>query len=163
QEVIARESKQLVYTHFNLIVAVPTGTDLQKCTNHLENAFGRMGIHISKRAYNQLELFVNSFPGNCYGMNEDYDRFLTLGDAAVCLMYKEHIQHSEETPLKIYYTDRQGVPVAIDITGKEGKNKLTDNSNFFCLGPSGSGKSFHMKIRRSKRRQTEAKVSVIKY
>ena len=52
--------------------------------------------------------------------------------------------HSEETPLKIYYTDRQGVPVAIDITGKEGKNKLTDNSNFFCLGPSGSGKSFHM-------------------
>ena len=144
QEVIARESKQLVYTHFNLIVAVPTGTDLQKCTNHLENAFGRMGIHISKRAYNQLELFVNSFPGNCYGMNEDYDRFLTLGDAAVCLMYKEHIQHSEETPLKIYYTDRQGVPVAIDITGKEGKNKLTDNSNFFCLGPSGSGKSFHM-------------------
>ena len=144
QEVIARESKQLVYTHFNLIVAVPADTDLQKCTNHLENAFGRMGIHISKRAYNQLELFVNSFPGNCYGMNEDYDRFLTLGDAAMCLMYKEHIQHSEETPLKIYYTDRQGVPVAIDITGKEGKNKLTDNSNFFCLGPSGSGKSFHM-------------------
>ena len=92
-----------------------------------------MGIHISKRAYNQLELFVNSFPGNCYGMNEDYDRFLTLGDAAVCLMYKEHIQHSEETPLKIYYTDRQGVPVAIDITGKEGKNKLTDNSNFFLF------------------------------
>ena len=36
QEVIARESKQLVYTPFNLIVAVPTGTDLQKCTNHLE-------------------------------------------------------------------------------------------------------------------------------
>ena len=104
QEVIARESKQLVYTHFNLIVAVPADTDLQKCTNHLENAFGRMGIHISKRAYNQLELFVNSFPGNCYGMNEDYDRFLTLGDAAMCLMYKEHIQHSEETPLKIYYT-----------------------------------------------------------
>ena len=144
QEVIARESRQLVYTHFNLIVAVPADTDLQKCTNHLENAFGRMGIHISKHAYNQLELFVSSFPGNCYGMNEEYDRFLTLGDAAMCLMYKERIQHSEETPLKIYYTDRQGVPVAIDITGKEGKNKLTDNSNFFCLGPSGSGKSFHM-------------------
>ena len=144
QEVIARESKMLVYTHFNLIVGVSADTDIQKCTNHLENAFGRMGIHISKHAYNQLELFVSSFPGNCYSMNEDYDRFLTLSDAAMCLMYKEHIQHSEDTPLKIYYTDRQGVPVAIDITGKEGKNKLTDNSNFFCLGPSGSGKSFHM-------------------
>jgi len=144
QEVIARESKQLVYTHFNLVVAIAANTDIQKCTNHLENSFSRMGIHISKRAYNQLELFVSSFPGNCYSMNEEYDRFLTLSDAAMCLMYKERILHSEETPLKIYYTDRQGVPVAIDITGKEGKNKLTDNSNFFCLGPSGSGKSFHM-------------------
>ena len=144
QDVIARENKQLVYAHFNLVVGVPIDADIQKCTNHLENSFGRLGIHISKRAYNQLELFVNSFPGNCYSTNPEYDRFLTLSDAAACLMYKERIQHSEETPLKIYYTDRQGVPVAIDISGKEGKNKITDNSNFFCLGPSGSGKSFHM-------------------
>ena len=144
QDVIARENKQLVYAHFNLVVGVPIDADIQKCTNHLENSFGRLGIHISKRAYNQLELFVNSFPGNCYSTNQEYDRFLTLSDAAACLMYKERIQHSEETPLKIYYTDRQGVPVAIDISGKEGKNKITDNSNFFCLGPSGSGKSFHM-------------------
>ncbi len=161
QEVVARESKQLVYTHYNLVVAVSPDTDIQKCTNHLENSFSRLGIHISKRAYNQLELFVSSFPGNCYSTSEEYDRFLTLGDAATCLMYKEKIQHSEETPLKIYYTDRQGVPVAIDITGKEGKHKLTDNSNFFCLGPSGSGKSFHMEFRRAKRRQMAAKIGVI--
>jgi conjugation system TraG family ATPase len=144
QEIVAREGKQLVYTHYNLIVCCDKYVDMQKPTNHLENMFGRLGIHLSKRAYNQLELFVNSFPGNCYGMNPDYDRFLTLSDAATCLMYKERIQHSELTPLKIYYTDRQGVPVAIDITGKEGRIKLTDNSNFFCLGPSGSGKSFHI-------------------
>ena len=144
QEVIARESKQLVYTHYNLAVVTDSKTDIQKCTNYIENAFSRLGIHISKRAYNQLELFVNSFPGNCYNMNPDYDRFLTLSDAAACFTYKERIQHSEDSPLKIYYTDRQGVPVAIDISGKEGKEKITDNSNFFCLGPSGSGKSFHM-------------------
>ena len=155
QEVIARESKQLVYTHYNLIVCCDKDTDLQKPTNYLENSFGRMGIHISKHAYNQLELFVNSFPGNCYGMNPEYDRFLTLSDAATCLMYKERIQHSEETPLKIYYTDRQGVPVAIDISGKEGKNKITDNSNFFCLGPSGSGKSFHMHATSTKTHRKE--------
>ena len=86
QEVVARESKQLVYTHYNLVVAISAKTDI----------------------------------------------------------HKERILHSEKTPVKIYYTDRQGVPVAIDITGKEGAEKLTDNSNFFCLGPSGSGKSFHM-------------------
>ena len=144
EELVARESKHLVHCHFNLVVTVDKDADIQKCTNYLENAFGRIGIQISQRAYNQLELFVGSFPGNCYSMNKDYDRFLTLGDAAGCLMYKEKLPKSEDTPLKVYYTDRQGVPVAIDISGKEGKKKLTDNSNFFCLGPSGSGKSFHM-------------------
>ena len=144
EELVARESKQLVHCHFNLVVTVDKDADIQKCTNYLENAFGRIGIQISQRAYNQLELVVGSFPGNCYSMNKDYDRFLTLGDAAGCLMYKEKLPKSEDTPLKVYYTDRQGVPVAIDISGKEGKKKLTDNSNFFCLGPSGSGKSFHM-------------------
>ncbi|MDO5650010.1 MAG: DUF87 domain-containing protein, partial [Gallicola sp.] len=49
-----------------------------------------------------------------------------------------------DSKLKVYYTDRQGIPVGIDITGKEGKKKYTTNSNFFSLGPSGSGKSFHM-------------------
>ncbi len=144
QDLIARENKMLVYTHFNLMICCPNSTDMQKPTNQLENNFSRAGIHLSRRAFNQMELFVNSFPGNCYQMSPDYDRFLTLADAAMCLMYKERIQHSEETPLKIHYTNRQGVPVAIDITGKEGKIKMTDNSNFFCLGPSGSGKSFHM-------------------
>lgn len=144
EELAARENKQLVYCHFNMVITVDENTDLQKVTNNLENTFSRIGIQISQHSYNQLELFVGSFPGNCYSMNKEYDRFLTLSDAASCLMYKEKLPQSEDTPLKVYYTDRQGVPVAIDISGKEGKTKLTDNSNFFCLGPSGSGKSFHM-------------------
>ncbi len=144
QNVIAREGKQLIYAHFNIMVAIPADKDMQKVTNHLENIFSRQGIHLSKRAYNQLELFVSSFPGNCYRLNPDYDRFLTLSDAAWCLMYKERQSKGDDTPLKCYYTDRQGVPMAIDITGKEGKHKYTTNANFFVLGPSGSGKSFFM-------------------
>lgn len=144
EELTARENKQLVYCHYNIVITVDNNTDLQKVTNNLENTFSRIGIQISQHSYNQLELFVGSFPGNCYSMNKEYDRFLTLSDAASCLMYKEKLPKSEDTPLKVYYTDRQGVPVAIDISGKEGKIKLTDNSNFFCLGSSGSGKSFHM-------------------
>ena len=123
QDVVARESKQLVYMHYNLMVCCDKGTDLQKPPTTWRTASAGSASTSGKRAYNQLELFVASFPGNCYGMSPDYDRFLTLGDAAACLMYKERIQHSEDTPLKIYYTDRQGVPVAIDITGKEGRNK----------------------------------------
>ena len=101
-------------------------------------------MNISKRSFNQLELFVASFPGNCFELNEEYDRYLTLSDVPLCLTYKEYQPKGENTPLKCYYTDRQGVPMAIDITGKEGEVKYTDNANFFVLGPSGSGKSYFM-------------------
>ncbi len=158
-DVIARESKQLVYAHYNMIVVMDRSKDMQKCTNHIENMFSRVGIHISKRAYNQLELFIGSFPGNCFRFNPDYDRFLTLSDAAMCLMYKERQTQGDDTPLKCYYTDRQGVPMAIDITGKEGRKQYTTNANFFVLGPSGSGKSFFMnsspiKLGQNKPKQT---------
>ena len=144
QDIIARENKQLVYAHFGLTVCLSRDASMSKANNYLENFFSRMNIQISKRAYNQLELFVASFPGNSSRLNADYDRFLTLSDAALCLMYKESQQHGEQTPLKFWYTDRQGVPMPIDFTGKEGFEKMTDNSNYFVLGPSGSGKSFFM-------------------
>ena len=98
----------------------------------------------SRTAYNQLELFQASFPGNAYTFNPDYDLFLTLSDAAVCLFFKEHTKQTELSPLLVYYTDRDGLPIGIDFTGKEGKVKHTNNANFLCIGPSGSGKSFHM-------------------
>ena len=142
-DVIAQESKMLVYTNFNIIV----GCDPRKetpVTSFIESKLYDCGIVPSKNAYNQLELFQTSFPGCAYELNEEYDRFLCLHDTAICLMFKEHIKLSENTPLKVFYTDRNGIPLAIDITGKEGAVKLTDNANFFCLGPSGSGKSFHM-------------------
>ncbi len=144
QNIIARENKQLVYAHFNLVVSVSKNASMSRANNYLENFFSKMNIQISKRAYNQLELFVNSFPGNCSQLNPDYDRFLTLSDAALCMMYKECQQRPEKTPLRFWYTDRQGVPMTIDFTGKEGAEKLTDNANYFVLGPSGSGKSFFM-------------------
>lgn len=141
---IARNGKQFVYAHYNLIVKTRADKNLQKVTNSLENLLARYSMHLSKRAYNQLELFVASFPGNCFELNADYDRFLTLSEPALCLLYKEHQQKGDDTNLKCYYTDRQGVPMAVDVSGKEGKIRYTDNSNFFVLGPSGSGKSFFM-------------------
>jgi hypothetical protein len=140
---LAQDSKLLVYTNFNLLVSCPM-EKLTPVTSYIETKLYECGIFASKSAYNQLELFMDSFPGNAYSFNPDYDLFLTLNDAALCLMFKEHLKHCEDTPLKTWYTDRQGLPVCIDITGKEGRVKMTDNANFFCIGPSGSGKSFHM-------------------
>ena len=142
-DLLAKESQLLVYTNFNIITSSPLAK-VNNVTSYLETKLYDCGIMPSKACYNQLELFVNSFPGLSYSFNKEYDLFLTLADAALCLMYKEHMKHNEESRLNVYYTDRQGIPVSIDITGKEGKIKFTDNANFFCLGPSGSGKSFHM-------------------
>ena len=141
--ILAVESSLLVNTNFNIIVSCPPDK-LTSVTSFLETKLYECGIMPSRTAYNQLELFIGSFPGNAYAFNPDYDLFLTLSDAALCLFFKEHLKGCEDTPLTTYYTDRQGLPVCIDITGKEGKVKMTDNANFFCIGPSGSGKSFHM-------------------
>ena len=140
---LAVDSTLLVYTNFNILVSCPVDK-VTPVTSYLETKLYECGIMPSRTAYNQLELFTDSFPGNGYAFNPDYDLFLTLSDAALCFFFKEHLKGSEDTPLTTYYTDRQGLPVCIDITGKEGKVKMTDNANFFCIGPSGSGKSFHM-------------------
>lgn len=141
EEEVERNNKLYIYAHFNIITV---GEKVSKAINYFEAMFAKRGLHLSQANYNQLELFTASLPGCSYWTNPDYDRFLTLHDVAGCLMYKEREEYDEDTPLKIYYTNRAGIPKAIDITGKEGKIKLTTNSNFFCLGPSGSGKSFHM-------------------
>ena len=140
---LAVDSTMLVYCNFNILVSCPPDK-VTPVTSFLETKLYECGIMPSRTAYNQLELFMDCFPGNGYAFNPDYDLFLTLSDAALCFFFKEHLKESEDTPLTTYYTDRQGLPVCIDITGKEGKKKMTDNANFFCIGPSGSGKSFHM-------------------
>ena len=137
------DSSLLVYCNFNIIVSCPADK-VGPVGSYIENKLFNIGILPSKSAYNQLELFISSFPGNGYQLNSEYDLFLTLGEAALCFCFKERLKVDENTPLTTYYTDRQGLPVCIDITGKEGKTKMTDNANFFCIGPSGSGKSFHM-------------------
>lgn len=141
EEDVEKNNKLFVYTHFNIITI---GKVVGRAINYFESQFAKRGIRISHANYNQLDLFLSSLPGCSYWTNASYDRFLTLHDVAGCLMYKEREEYDEDTPLKIYYTNRVGIPKAVDITGKEGKIKLTTNSNFFCLGPSGSGKSFHM-------------------
>ena len=161
QNELARNGKILVYAHYNLIVQTSSGYDFQKVTNSLENIFARYNIHISKRAYNQLELFVASFPGNCFRLNQDYDQFLTLSEAALCLMYKERQAVGDDSALKCYYTDRQGLPLAVDTSGKEGKKRYTNNSNFFVLGPSGSGKSFHMNTVMRQYREQDTDIVII--
>ena len=138
---IAREGQMLVYAHYNIIIA--SKDDLSKAANFIESSLFDSGITISKQCFNQLELFELALPGNAVNLKE-YDKFLTTSDAAICMLFKERLQVTEESPFLTYFTDRQGLPIGIDISGKEGDKKYTNNSNFFVLGPSGSGKSFYV-------------------
>lgn len=144
-DMLAADNKLLVNTNYNIIVSCPLNK-VTPVSSFIETKLYGCGIMPSRTAYNQLELFQASFPGNAYTFNPDYDLFLTLSDAAVCLFFKEHTKQTELSPLLVYYTDRDGLPIGIDFTGKEGKVKHTNNANFLCIGPSGSGKSFHMHV-----------------
>ena len=140
---IAREGQLLVYGHYNLIICTNDSKELSKAVNFIEGSLFDCGIVSSKQCFNQMELFMCSLPGMSYSL-KNYDRFLTTSNAAICLFFKERLAQTEDSPLLINFTDRQGVPVGIDMSGKEGEIKRTNNSNKFILGPSGSGKSFFM-------------------
>lgn len=141
QKDIARDGQFLVYSHFNVMIG--GYEDLSKASNYIESSLFDSSITTSKQCHNQLELLEGALPGNAVNLKA-YDKFLTTSDAATCLLFKERLQTTEESPFTTYFCDRQGLPIGIDISGKEGDIKYTNNSNFFVLGPSGSGKSFYV-------------------
>jgi conjugation system TraG family ATPase len=139
---VARENQLLVNCHFNIVVAAPENT-LEKAANFIESSLFQLGIIPSRNAYNQLELFRSVLPGNAVEL-KSYDWFLTTCDAAACFFFKESLPRDEPSDFLIRFTDRQGIPVGIDPSDLVMRNGRVNNRNRFCLGPSGSGKSFFM-------------------
>ena len=133
QSDIAREGQMLVYAHYNIILAGLD--DISKAVNYVETSLFDCGIIVNKQCFNQLELFECALPGNAINLNS-YDKFLTTSDAAICLLFKEKLQVTENSPFLTYFTDRQGLPVGIDMSGKEGEKKYTNNNK----------RSFYIKI-----------------
>ncbi|RYE27010.1 MAG: conjugal transfer protein TraG [Sphingobacteriaceae bacterium] len=139
---VARENQVLVYCHFNLLVSAPVDNIQQTC-NYIESSLFQQGIIASKNAYNQMELFRTALPCNTVELAE-YDLFLTTADAALCFFFKEALSKDEMSGFQIRFTDRQGIPVAIDPADLPMQTNRINNRNKFVLGPSGSGKSFFM-------------------
>jgi hypothetical protein len=139
---VARENQLLVNCHFNIMVAAPK-SDIQKAVNFIESSLFGLGIIANKNAYNQLELFRTALPGNAVELKK-YDWFLTTCDAALCFFFKESLPKDEQSDFLIRFTDRQGIPIAIDPADLPLRNGRINNRNKFVLGPSGSGKSFFM-------------------
>ena len=122
---------------------MPPKATIQKAANFIESSLFQLGIIPSKNAYNQLELFRSTLPGNAVELKQ-YDWFLTTSDAAVCFFFKESLPKDEPSDFLIRFTDRQGIPVGIDPSDLPMRTGRINNRNRFVLGPSGSGKSFFM-------------------
>ena len=139
---IAKEGQLLVYAHFNIVIRAKKD-QIESAINFIEAELFNSGITTSRNAYNQMELFRTCLPGNSAELNH-YDQFLTTSDAALCFFFKERLMTDEKSPFQIYFSDRQGIPVAIDTSDRPMETNRINNRNMFVLGPSGSGKSFFM-------------------
>lgn len=139
---VAKDNRLLVNAHFNIIVATETDK-LQTACNFIESELFQLGITPGKNAYNQLELFRTAIPGNGVEL-KNYDWFLTTSDAALCFLYKESLPVDEPSDFLIRFTDRQGIPVGIDLSDLPMETGRMSNRSRFVLGGSGTGKSFFM-------------------
>jgi conjugation system TraG family ATPase len=139
---IAKDNQLLVHGHFNILVSAGE-QHIDRAVNYIESALFSLGIIPSHNAYNQLELFRCVLPGNASELKA-YDTFQTTSDAALCLLFKERLLQDEESDFQVCFSDRQGIPVAIDTSDMPIHSGRMNNRNKFVLGPSGTGKSFFM-------------------
>lgn len=139
---IAASNQLLVYGHFNILIQAKEA-HFNQTANYIESALFNLGITPSKNAYNQLELYRSSLPGNASEL-KNYDKFLTTADAAICFLFKERLAKNESSRFQLFLSDRKGIPIAIDTQFKPMLENRINNRNMFVLGPSGSGKSFFM-------------------
>lgn len=139
---VAKNNQTLVKAHYNIMVCADKA-EIDKAMNFIVSSLFNQGISPSRNAYNQFELFLTVLPGNANAL-EDYDWFLTSSDAALCFLFKDALPIDEESDFLIRFTDRQGIPIAIDPADLPMHQNRISNRNKFVLGPSGSGKSFLM-------------------
>ncbi|WP_214070046.1 TraG family conjugative transposon ATPase [Mucilaginibacter sp. dw_454] len=137
---VARNNQLLVNAHFNIVLAAKKES-LQKAVNYIESSLFGLGIIPNQNAYNQLELFRTALPGNGVEL-QVYDWFLTTSDAALCFFFKEALPVDEPSDFLIRFTDRQGIPIAIDPCDLPMRTNRISNRNKFVCGSSGTGKSF---------------------
>ena len=140
---IAIDGQLIVNAHFSIVVSTETQEKMENIQSMIESKLFTKGINVSKNAYNQLELFRATLPGNATELRE-YDLFMTTSEAALCFFFKESYPVNEESNFYLRFTDRQGVPLKVDPADLPMKTGRINNRNKFVLGPSGSGKSFLM-------------------
>ncbi|WP_419871030.1 TraG/VirB4 family ATPase [Chryseobacterium sp. CT-SW4] len=140
---IAKDNQLITDAYFGIILSCKDREQLDKTSSMIESKLFQKGIITSKQSYNQFELFRSYIPGNINEL-KSYNYFTSTSEASLCFFFKESYPVDEKSNIYLRFTDRQGVPLKVDLCDLPRETGRINNRNKFVLGPSGSGKSFLM-------------------
>lgn len=84
---IAIDGQLIVDAHFSILFSANNQEEMEKTESLIDNKLFTKGIIVSKNAYNQLELFRSTIPGNSIEL-QDYDLFTTTSEAGLCFFLR---------------------------------------------------------------------------
>ena len=133
-----------VRAHFNVMAWSNDAEELKHIKNDVGSQLASMECVPRHNTIDCPTLYWAAMPGNAADFPAE-ESFHTFIEQAVCLFTEETNYRSSLSPFGIKMVDRlTGKPLHLDISDLPMKRGITTNRNKFVLGPSGSGKSFHM-------------------
>ncbi|WP_316753279.1 TraG family conjugative transposon ATPase [Pedobacter gandavensis] len=131
-----------VKAHFNVVAWSEDQTKVKDLKNLISSAMSQMDATAKQETDGQAQIWFAGLPGNQsdFPMNDSFDTFL---EQASCLFNLETNYTSSLSTYGIRFGDRlTGKPVHVDISNEPYDLGWINNRSKFCLGGSGSGKSF---------------------
>lgn len=133
-----------VRCHVNVMAWSENREELKTIKNDTGSALALMGCKPRHNTIDVPTLFWAGIPGG-EGDFPAEESFYTFIEQALCFFIEETNYRDSLSPFGIKMCDRiSGKPLHLDIDDEPKKRGLTGNLNKFCLGGSGSGKSFFM-------------------
>lgn len=133
-----------VRCHFNVLAWSEDRDRIKKIKTDVGSALSQMECRPRHNTVDVPTLFWAAIPGNEADFPSE-ETFYTFMEQALCFFTAETNYRDSPSPFGIKLCDRlSGRPVHLDISDEPMRRGIITNRNKFVLGPSGSGKSFHM-------------------
>lgn len=131
-----------VKAHFNVMVWSDDPTKSRDLKNMVSSAMAQMDAVAKIETDGKAQIWFAGLPGNeaDFPMNDSFDTFI---EQATCFFNLETNYRSSVSQYGIRFGDRlTGNPVNVDISNEPFDLGWINNRSKFCIGGSGSGKSF---------------------
>lgn len=131
-----------VKAHFNVMAWSDNQAKAKDLKNLVSSAMAQMDAVAKQETDGQPQIWFAGLPGNeaDFPMNDTFDTFL---EQSTCFFNLETNYRSSVSQYGIRFGDRlTGNPINVDISNEPFDLGWINNRSKFCLGASGSGKSF---------------------